>query len=120
MPPFGEKTSRVELTAESGKTCSLDGGAALAAPSRFGISSCGARPPRIALRSIRATALLRGDLHLWRCRADIGVDVAFELHEIVLEHRDELASGLVELCLVLPSLVRIEQMRLDAGELGRH
>jgi hypothetical protein len=46
--------------------------------------------------------------------------VALERDEVLLEHGDEVARGLVELRLVLPGLVRIEQMRLDAGELGRH
>ena len=45
---------------------------------------------------------------------------SFELHEVLLEHVDELARGLVELELVLPGLLRIEQVRLDPGELGRH
>src|SRR5260370_11603786 len=62
--------------------------------------------------------LLRSDLHFGRRSAHIGVDLALELHEIVLEHRNELARGVVELGLVLPSLVRIEQVRLDARQLG--
>jgi len=48
------------------------------------------------------------------------VDVALEGDEVLLEHGDQLAGGLIELALVLPGLLRIEQMRLDAGELGRH
>src|SRR5260370_29550821 len=66
------------------------------------------------------SALLRSDLHFGRRSAHIGVNLALELHEIVLEHRNELARGVVELGLVLPSLVRIEQVRLDARELGWH
>src|SRR5690242_17696580 len=64
--------------------------------------------------------LLRGDAHFRRRGAHVGVDVLLELHEVLLEHADQLARGLVELELVLPGFLRIEQVRLDAGELGRH
>src|SRR3984957_10459175 len=68
----------------------------------------------------RAPGLLRGDADLGLGGADVGVDVALERHEVLLEHADECTRGVVELRLVLPGLVRIEQVRLDAGELGRH
>ena len=67
--------------------------------------------------TILQVVLLRCDLHLGSRGADVGVNMALERHEVVLEHGDEAAGGLVELRLVLPSLVRIEQMRFDAGEL---
>ena len=67
-----------------------------------------------------AASSLGGDTHLGGGGADVGVHVGLERDEVLLEHGDEASRGLVELRLVLPGLVRIEQMRLDAGELGRH
>src|SRR6266852_5839285 len=63
---------------------------------------------------------LRRELHFRRGGADIGVDLRFELGEVFLEHADQRARGLVELGLVGPGLDRIEDMRLDAGQRGRH
>src|SRR5262249_8166655 len=63
---------------------------------------------------------LRRNAYLGRGRAHVGVHVLLELHEVLLEHGDELARRLIELELVLPGLLRIEQMRLDAGQLRRH
>src|ERR1035438_3475114 len=57
---------------------------------------------------------LRRDAHFRRRRLDVGRDVIFELGEVLLEHADQIARGLVELRLILPGLERVEQMRLDA------
>src|SRR5437879_1578172 len=46
--------------------------------------------------------------------------MVFELDEIIAEHRNEPARGLVELRLVLPRLERVEQMRLDTRYRTRH
>ena len=56
----------------------------------------------LLLRHRKLRALLGRDPHLRRRRADVGFDVVLELHEVLLEHRDQLARGLVELGLVLP------------------
>src|SRR5215470_8424338 len=64
--------------------------------------------------------LFGGDPHFRRGGAHVGIDVLLELHEVLLEHVDELARGLIELELVLPGLLRIEQVWLDAAKLGRH
>src|SRR5260370_3548934 len=71
--------------------------------------------PRAQRLDPASSLSLRRDPHLGRGGADIGVDVAFERHEILLEHGDQAAGGVVELRLALPCLVRIEQLRLDAG-----
>src|ERR1700687_3527600 len=63
---------------------------------------------------------LRRELHFRRGGADVGVDLGFELGEILLEHADQGPRGLVELGLVGPGLDGIEDMRLDAGQRGRH
>ena len=41
--------------------------------------------------------LFRGDPHFRRGGAHVGIDVVLELHEVLLEHVDQLARGLVEL-----------------------
>src|ERR1700733_5989387 len=64
--------------------------------------------------------LFRGELHFRRGGADIGIDQALEFGEVLLEHADQRTRGLVELNLVGPSLDRIEDMRFDAGQRGRH
>src|SRR5260370_26422087 len=58
------------------------------------------------------SALLRSDLHFGRRSVHIGVNLAPDMQEIVLEHRNELPRGGVHLSLVLASLVLIEQVRL--------
>src|SRR5262249_55225310 len=68
--------------------------------------------PALSRRALRASNLrlsLRGDLHLGSCSTDVGVDMALERHEVVLEHGDQAAGGFVELRFVLPSLVWVEQ-----------
>ena len=52
-------------------------------------------------------ALLRGDAHFRRGGAHVGLDVLLELHEVLLEHIDQLARGLIEFELVLPGFLRI-------------
>src|SRR5581483_10319640 len=74
------------------------------------------RPFVLAIRK----SLLRRELYVGRGGADVGVDLGLELGEVLLEHRDQGAGGLVELGLVLPGLDRIENMRLDTGQRGRH
>src|SRR6266436_320785 len=61
-----------------------------------------------------------GELHFRRGGADVGVDLGFEFCKVLLEHADQRARGLVELGLVGPGLDGIEDMRLDAGQRGRH
>src|ERR1700736_6492264 len=51
---------------------------------------------------------------------DVGIDLTFELGEILLEHADQRPRGFVELGLVSPGLDRIKDMRLNAGQRGRH
>src|SRR5665213_487612 len=68
----------------------------------------------LGLRALRLRAmqaprrLLRSDAHFRRRRLDVGGDVLLELQEVLLEHADQFARGLVEGRLVLPGLERIE------------
>src|SRR5258707_15863167 len=63
---------------------------------------------------------LRRELYFRRGGADVGVDLGFEFCKILLEHADQRTRGLVELDLVGPGLDRIGDLRVDAGQLGRH
>src|ERR1039458_777699 len=61
----------------------------------------------------RIRILFSGELHFRRGGADIGIDLRFELGEVLLEHADQRTRGLVELSLVGPGLDRIEDMRFE-------
>src|SRR5258707_5821855 len=63
-------------------------------------------------------ALLRRELDIRRCGADVGVDVAFELGKVLLEHADQRAGGLVEFGLVFPGVDRIEDLARDTRQRG--
>src|SRR4051794_33938526 len=73
-----------------------------------------------ALRVAIQCRSLGGDTNLRCGGADVRVDVLLEFLEVCLEHADELACRLVELGLVLPGFDRVEQVRLDARDRGRH
>src|SRR4029077_4017730 len=64
--------------------------------------------------------LFRRDAN-FRCRRlDVRRDVLFEFGEVLLEHRDQVARGFVELSLVLPGLEGVQQMRFDTRDRRRH
>src|SRR5436190_2465183 len=57
-----------------------------------------------SFRAARSCKSLSGDAHLGRRGAHLGVDIVLELGEVLLEHADELARGVVEGSFVLPRL----------------
>src|SRR5512139_948233 len=63
---------------------------------------------------------LSRDAYFRRCRLYVRSDVLFELGKVLLEHCHQIARSPVELCLVLPGLEWIEQMRLYTLHRGRH
>src|SRR4051794_20724850 len=62
---------------------------------------------------------LRREFDFRRCGANIRVDLSFELGEVLLEHADQGAGGLVELRLVLPGIDRIENVAGHPRQRGR-
>src|ERR1700749_3125692 len=64
----------------------------------------------------RVAYLLRGELDLGRGRANVGIDLGFELGEVLLEHADQRARGLVEFGLVLPGIHRVENFARHARQ----